>query len=55
MCEIQDYSVEHKDIYNNKYSVSDLTIVQLTYNSFYFEKQEICIGKVQRVNMSRSF
>lgn len=31
MCEIQDYSIEHKDIYCNKYSVSVVAFVEAIF------------------------
>lgn len=34
MCEIKDYSVELKDIYNSKYSVSAFNVLLLGYNTF---------------------
>lgn len=55
MCEIQDYSVELKDIYNIKYSVSITKMFQYIKVFDELRKHEILNGQVQRVTCPALF
>lgn len=55
MCEIQDYSVELKDIYNNKYSVSDIKIIHKAYNSLRSVKHGTIMGKSNKLTCPALF
>lgn len=47
MCEIQDYSIEQKDIYLNKYSVSTVSLLILNAMSYVMKTGPNMSGKVQ--------